>query len=108
MPEPHETSWCLQRGIGTARVIVDLVGDHVNELPDPICLGFAAQLLDSIAEEQGVEDVQHLLWWIETMHAHTGVVVAKTEDEARARWLEAHPVPAIRKITGGDGTVAFI
>lgn len=109
MTEPYETSWCLQRGIGTARVIVDLVGDHVNELPDPVCLAFAAQMLESLAAKQGVDDVQYQLWFVETKHHDRGVVVAKDEDEARRRWIEKFPGYEIDNMdTGTDALAAFI
>lgn len=108
MPEPKETSWCLQRGIGTARVIVDLVGDHVNELPDPICIAFAAQLLESLAAKEGVGDFKYRLWWVETISAHRGVVVAKDETEARDRWAKANPRYEIADITEADGPVGWV
>ena len=111
MTDEQETGWRLERGIGEAHVTADLIGDHVNELPDAVCIEFGAQLLHTAALQQGLDDEPHRLWWIETTVGHRGVVVARNEEEARFDWAAAYPNQPdaeIREITDGESIAGFI
>ena len=108
----QDSRWSIEWGLGVARLEIHMVGDHLDELPDPVVIEHGAQLLHAVATEEGArsgnEIAEARLWWVTTSSAHQGVVIARDIDEAERRWLLVFPDTTIASITGPTLMAAYI